>query len=148
LRADHQTVDRGQILIHVQGRRFTRHNRALTQAQGVTVSRSQVQLAQRTDRNMLQHPVDRDVDRVFWRPVWMRRAKAYALVNVKKFMAERRINLEKNGLTLGFEFVAGRIVLAELFRREHRGDQRFGNQRKVQMNGHGNALSRVWEWIE
>jgi hypothetical protein len=64
-----------------------------------------------------------------------------SLIDFKKFVPERRIDLEEDRLPLGFVFVAGRVVLPELFRWKHGGDQRFGNQREVKMNGHDGVPS-------
>ena len=43
----------------------------------------------------------------------------------------------KEALSLGFVAAARRVVLAEFLGREVGGDQRFRDERKIQINGHG-----------
>ena len=110
---------------------------AALDADRVAVGRGQVELAERTDRQVFQHPVNRDVNRVFRPSVGRRYAARKCRIDVEIFTAEFRIDLEENALSLGFVAVAGRIILTESFGRQVGGDQRLRDQREIKMDVHG-----------
>jgi hypothetical protein len=74
----------------------------------------------------------------------MRHAALERLVDVEGRVAKRWIDLEEDRLPLGLLAMARRVVLAELLRRQHGGNQCLGKQREIQVNRHDCALGPVW----
>ena len=107
----------------------------------MAVGRGQVEFAERADRQVFEDAVDRDVHRMLRRAVGCGDAAADRCFHVEKTAAKIGGDLEEHALSFRFVAAAGRIVLAEFFRRQVRCNQRFRNQGKIEMNVHGREPS-------
>ena len=135
--ADDETVDRHHVLIQMQAVfRIARNAAAPFDTDGVTVSGRQIKLAKRADRQVFKYAIDRDVHRMFGAALGIGDAAGKGTIDVEIFVAKIRIDLEEHALSLGLIAVARRIILTEPFRRQIGGDERFRDQREIEMNIH------------
>ena len=108
----------------------------------MAVGGRQVELVERADRQMFEHAIDRNIDRVFGRPVGGWDAAVDGGLDVEVVAAEARVDFEEDALSLGLVAAAGGVILAEFFGRQVGRDQCLWNEREIEINGHGNLIFR------
>jgi hypothetical protein len=71
----------------------------------------------------------------------VRHAASDRLVDVERWMTEFGIDREEDRLPLGLVAATRRVILAELRRGQHGGNQSLGKQREIQVNRYGYSPS-------
>ena len=136
LRAGHERVDGGELLVEVELGVGGQLPRRALEAEGGPVRGGEVERAERTHRDVLEHPVGGDVHRALRPPVGVRDASCERGVEVEVVAQPGGIHVEEQRLALGLVLVPRGVVLPELLRRQLGGDQRLGHQRVVQVRLH------------
>ena len=105
--------------------------------------RGEVEPAQRGDRHMLEHPVDRQVGGAARRAVEMRQAARRDFLEGRVVALHVRVDLEEHRLAARILLGADGEVGAEFLRRQMGGDERLRIEREIEVDFHDDCGCRV-----